>query len=342
MKAVVLKKFGDIDNLSYEDVADPVCLDYQVLIRMHACGVCHHDVMKRKGHFPRTQPPVVMGHEIAGEIMQVGKSVTNFQVGDRVVSVMRPPCGTCRNCRRGYNNLCQEGGGTYGEKLQGGYAEFVVLNQNGLIKIPDNIGYPEASIIPCALGTAYHAIRSVANVKPSETVIITGASGGVGIHAIQFARLVGARVIAVTTSPSKVNVLKEIGADEVIVSPELQFDKEARALTNGIGADVILDIVGELAWESGIKSIAYRGRYIFIGNLNGNPVQLRPAHAILKELSFLGTDAVTVMEVHEIMELVKLGRIQPIVEEKLPLKEAGKAHQLLEQKKTSGRVVLTL
>jgi acryloyl-coenzyme A reductase len=138
-------------------------------------------------------------------------------------------------------------------------------------------------------------------------VLITGASGGVGIHAVQVARMLGARTIAVTTSEAKRAFLVEHGADDVIVSPDLDFAAQARALTGGAGVDVVFNIVGQMAWAAALKGMALGARHVFVGNLNAAPVSLRPAHAILKEMSFLGTDGVTLAEVETLLELVRLG-----------------------------------
>jgi NADPH:quinone reductase-like Zn-dependent oxidoreductase len=190
------------------------------------------------------------------------------------------------------------------------------------------------------MGTAYHALLKVGGLRPAETVLITGATGGVGIHAVQIAHMAGARVLAVTSSAVKADFLRSHGADEVLVSPDLDFHEEARDLTGGHGVDVIVNIVGQIAWNAALKSLDFGGRHVFVGNLNAQPVQLRPAHAILKEMSFLGTDAVTIGEIEELLRLIDAGKLKPVVERTLPLAQAAEAHRLLEDRQALGRLVL--
>ncbi|MHA1113561.1 MAG: zinc-binding dehydrogenase, partial [Alphaproteobacteria bacterium] len=303
--------------------------------------VCYHDVIARNGHFPRTKTPGVIGHEVAGEIAEIGAAVTEFKVGDRVLVPMSPACGKCRLCRKGRPNLCQSGGGLFGEEVPGGYAEYMPAPESCLVRLPDAVSMAEASIVPCAIGTAYHALFKVGGLRPAETVLITGATGGVGIHAVQIAHMAGARVLAVTSSAAKADFLRQQGADEVLVSPELNFNEEARDLTGGHGVDVVVNIVGQIAWNAALKSLDYGGRHIFVGNLNAQPVQLRPAHAILKELSLLGTDAVTLGEIEEILRLIDAGKLKPVVDGTMPLEQAAEAHRMLEDRQVLGRLVLT-
>lgn len=341
MKAMILKGFGGLEQFELQDVPTPKPQAGEVLVRVRANGLCYHDVLARQGHFPRTKVPGIIGHEIAGEVAALGSGVADFKVGERVVLVMRDHCGQCRECVRGRDNLCQKGGGLFGEEIPGGYAEYLAVRTQALLRIPESVSYEQAAVVPCALGTAYHGLHGIARVLPAESVLITGASGGVGIHAVQVARLLGARVFAVTTSATKTGFLKEHGADEVIVSPNLDFAQEARRLTGGAGVDVIFNIVGEMAWAASLKAMAFGARHIFVGNLNAAPVTLRPAHAVLKEFALLGTSDVTRHEVETLLELVRLGRIKPVVGACFPLAQAVQAHTLMESRGATGRIILT-
>lgn len=342
MRAVMLEGFGGRERLVLREVPAPEPGPGEVLVRLRANGVCYHDVLARQGHFPRTKVPGIIGHEMAGEIAALGTGVTDFRAGERVAIVMKDHCGRCRPCRQGRDNLCERSGGLFGEEIPGGYAEYIAVRARSLARIPQGVSFEQAAVVPCALSTAYHGLHAVARVQPGETVLITGASGGVGIHAVQVARMLGARVIAVTTSEAKRAFLAGQGADEVIVSAALDFAAEARRLTGGTGVDVVFNIVGERAWAAALKSLAAGARHVFVGNLNAAPVSLRPAHAILKELAFLGTDGVTRREVETLFELVRLGRLAPVVGEVLPLAEAARAHELMEARGATGRIVLAI
>lgn len=342
MKAMVLTAAESYDKLQLQEVAQPVCSPGQAIIKLGAAGICYHDVIACRGHFPRTRIPGIIGHEIAGTVVELDGHPHGIAVGDRVVVNMKSHCGQCDFCSRGDSHLCQATAGLYGEETPGAFAEYMAVALNSMVKLPDHISFAEACIIPCAMGTAYHAITNRARVKPGEDVLITGASGGVGIHAVQIARLVGARVIGVTTSSDKVEHLKANGADEVIVSPDLDFGQTARELTGGKGVDVILNIIGEMAWKAALKSMAFQARHVFIGNLRPNPVDIRPAHAILKELSFIGTDGVGIAEVRELVRLVALGRLKPVVDSTIKLEDLRAGMKKMEDAKLKGRVVVDL
>ncbi len=340
MKALVLPHYGSWKDLQIQEVDDPKPQADEAIIKVMANGICFHDVIACRGDFPRTKTPGILGHETAGEIVEMGGPMSGLKVGDRVIVNMMEHCGNCSPCRRGDTALCSEGEGLYGEAIPGGYAEYMPAKLNSLIKIPEGITAAEASIIPCPVGTAYHAITRRALVKPGEDVLVTGATGGVGIHAVQIARMIGARVIAVTTSANKVDVLKAQGADEVVVSPNLDFSAEVRELTQGRGVNVILNIVGEVAWKASLKSMASQARHVFIGNVKPTPVEIRPALAVLKELSFLGTLGVSIAEVEELVRLVANGRLKPMVNEIVPLSGVKGALHQMEERGMQGRIVL--
>ncbi|MCW5633467.1 MAG: alcohol dehydrogenase catalytic domain-containing protein [Rubrivivax sp.] len=342
MQAIVLNGYGGIEQLVARSLTDPVPREGEVLVRLRACGVCYHDVMARQGHFPRTTLPGVIGHEMAGEVAALGSRSAAFAVGERVAVLMKDHCGHCAQCIRARDHLCEKGAGLYGEEVPGGYAELVCVAERALVRVPDGVSFEQAAVVPCALGTAYHGLERVAAVRPGEAVLVTGASGGVGIHAVQVARMLGARTIAVTTSAAKRAFLLEHGADDVIVSPELDFAAEARRLTGGAGVDVVFNIVGQMAWAAALKGMAVGARHVFVGNLNAAPVSLRPAHAILKEMAFLGTDGVMRAEVQTLLELVRLGRLKPVVGGSLPLAQAAQAHRAMESREACGRLVLTM
>jgi D-arabinose 1-dehydrogenase-like Zn-dependent alcohol dehydrogenase len=342
MRAVVLREFGGPENLRLEEVEapDPGALrEREVLIAVKAIGMCYHDIINRNGNLPRTKLPSILGHEIAGEVAAVGAGVRAFRPGDRVASIQRVHCGRCDLCRRGRTTLCKEGV-FFGEEIPGGYADFVVSEEQGLAKVPDGLPLEQASICACTIGTAIHVARTRGGVLLDETVLITGASGGVGLHAIQVCRLIGARVYAVTSSPQKADRLREAGAEEVIVSPDLKFSSQVRRLTGGRGVDVALEITGALTFDQAMRSLAPAGRLIVVGNLETRPVSFMPGLVILKELEIRGSFATTTSELSEAFRLVTDKKVRPVVSRVLPLAEVAKAHQILFDRGVTGRIVL--
>jgi D-arabinose 1-dehydrogenase-like Zn-dependent alcohol dehydrogenase len=310
------------------------------MLRVHACGVCFHDVINRRGRLPRTRVPAILGHEAAGEVVALGPDVAGWALGDRAATLQRLSCGECVQCRAGRGSLCRRDARFFGEEIPGGYAEYMVAPVAGLGRVPPKIEWPVAATACCTTGTAVHCVRTRARVRPGETVLITGASGGVGIQAVQLARHDGARVLAVTSSGSKVDALFDAGAHEVIVAPDLDFSAEVRKRTLGEGVSVALEIVGSLSFSQTLRSLAPGGRVVVVGNLESGSVDLNPGLVIVKELEILGAYATTRAELDEALRLIEGGVLRPWIADVLPLAEAARAHDRLEKKGVAGRLVL--
>ena len=343
MRAVVLREFGGPEVLKLEEVPAPALdslADDEVLIKTRACGVCYHDIINRRGDLPRTRVPAILGHEIAGDVVAAGAAVERFEPGDRVASVQRVHCNDCAICADQRPTLCKDGV-FFGEEIPGGYAEYTVSPAHGLAEIPDSIPYAEASICACTIGTAIHVAQR-GRVTDRDTVLITGASGGVGLHAIQVCKLAGARVIAITSSPQKVDQLRQAGADEVIPAPDLRFSSPVKKITRGHGVNVVFEITGSLTFGESVRSLAVGGRLVMVGNLETQPVDFMPGLMILKELEFIGSFATTTDELTEAFRLVESGAIRPVLAATLPLEDAAKAHGMLFERRVTGRLTLEI
>jgi D-arabinose 1-dehydrogenase-like Zn-dependent alcohol dehydrogenase len=341
MKAVVLREFGPATNLRVEEIPIPEPRPNEVLIRVQACGVCYHDVINRRGQLPRTRLPGVLGHEICGEVAGIGTSVRRFSVGDRVASLQRVHCGTCHYCTDSRPMLCRSGAVFFGEEIPGGYAEYVSSAEHVLARVPANVRSSAAAVVACTLGTAVHVLCNRASVKPGQSVLITGASGGVGVHAIQLARLLGAQVLAVTSSPQKVEWLRACGAEKVICAPDLHFSREVKLLT-GEGVDVVVEVVGSATMDQSLHAVRNGGKLVVVGNVVSGSASLNPGLVILKELEVIGSFATTLQELDYALHLVERGSIRMILAHELRLEEASRAHELLESRAVMGRIVLNL
>lgn len=340
MKATILTKFGGPEVLKAGEVDTPTWRADQMLVRVAACGVCGHDLLNRAGHFPDTHPPWVMGHEIAGVVEEVGPLVDAFKPGDRVALTQRISCGICPACRAGRDNLCRAGPGFYGEQISGGYGEFVIASARNAVLLPAGIDLDIGSILSCAIGTGFHALNR-ARLLPGDTVVVTAASGGVGLHTVELAKLLGLHVIATTSSERKVDALKEAGAHHVIAAPDGQFHKMVRELTGGAGADAVIEIAGGPTFASSMRSLAAGGRLVAVGNVQPGPVQLNPALSILKEIEIIGSAHALVSDLRRVVDLVTRGLLRPRIAAKMPVREAAQAHTLLASGGATGRVVLT-
>jgi D-arabinose 1-dehydrogenase-like Zn-dependent alcohol dehydrogenase len=340
MQAIVLESFGAATHLAMKSVPDPHPGPGEVLLRVRACGVCYHDVINRRGSLPRTTVPAILGHEVAGEVIGVGEGVTEWSVGDRAATLQRLSCGRCPTCTSGRGSLCKRDNRFFGEELAGGYASLMVAPIAGIGHVPAGMPWEVAATVCCTAGTAVHVVRTRGRVRPGETVLVTGASGGVGLQTVQLAKLDGARVIAVTSSESKVDVLRVAGADHVVVAPDLEFAAEVRRLTDREGVQVAIEIVGSATFAQTLKVMAPGGRVVVVGNLESGTIDLNPGIVIVKELEIIGAYATSQAELETALELTHAGALVPFVTEVLPLRDAATAHHRLENREVAGRLVL--
>jgi acryloyl-coenzyme A reductase len=342
MKAIRLKAFGPPDALQLEQIETPRPREGEVLVEVKACGVCYLDVIVRSGMRSRAKLPLTLGHEIAGVVAETGSNVRIFKTGDRVASTYRIACGYCRYCRGGHGEICDNRQGI-GEHRDGGYAEYVSLPESVLASVPPEVPFEKACVCGCVVGAVYNAVVKAANVRPGETVVVTGAGGGVGTHAVQISRLAGAKVIAITSSADKADRIRALGADEVVLVARGQdWAPEVKRATTGRGAEVVIEGVGSATFASSFRALAKGGRLVFVGEISGQPAQFNPALMIYKEPWFTGAQSANAEELTQVLELAAAGRIQPVIGQVLPLEEAARAHQLLADQSNFGRTVLSV
>jgi acryloyl-coenzyme A reductase len=343
MKALVVREPGPPSVMKMESVPDPRAGQKDVIIKVDACGVCMHDIATRSGDLKfGVKMPLILGHEISGTVVDLGADVRDFKIGDRVTTAQRYHiCGSCRYCRTGRETLCADRKFTGDWGMVGGYAEYVAIEDDNVAKVPDGVPLDLASIVSCAIGTIYNALVDVGDLKAGETALVTGAGGGLGMHAVQFARLAGARVIAVTTSPDKTELVRKMGAHEVIEAKRGEdFSAAVLDLTGGEGVDVAIDNVGTKVFTSVRRSLAQGGRWLMIGQLTREFVQFNPAQFFMKGISLLGPTSTTRRQLEDCLELVARGVLKPIVSDSMPLEDAAIAHELVSQGKPIGRILL--
>ncbi len=344
MKAVVVNKAGGLDALTYTDIPDPQPQGHELVLKVHSCGVCFHDVLTRNGTLKAgVRLPCVLGHEVAGTVVELGAQVKGFKLGDRVATTQRSYiCGHCRFCRSGFEPLCAQRVFLGDVGLVGGYAQYLAISSDCIPQVPDGVDLDHAAVAACAVGTVLNAVRDVGRVQMGETVLITGAGGGLGLHAIQLARLAGARVLAQTTSADKVELIRKMGAHEVVLHKRGEpFAPLVRDMTQGQGADVIIDNVGTVLFEDMRKSLAIQGRWLMIGQLTGDFVPFNPAQFFLKNQSLLSVTSTSRSQLEDVLTLMQRGQVTPVIERKLPLIEAAQAHQAVEAGRTTGRWLLS-
>ena len=315
----------------------------EVLLRVDACGFCHHDLLVMSGTLRRgVAQGVTLGHEIAGTVVGASPEVTDVQVGDRVVSLLTAACGQCPRCLAGREHRCLVGEGI-GHGRNGGFAEYVALPASALVTMPDGLADERAALLACPIGVALNGVES-AGVASGETVVVTGAGGGLGVHAVQMAAMRGAQVIAVTTSPDKMDTLESLGAFVVIDAGEgLDFAEVVLALTDDAGADAVIDTVGSPLWPATLRCLGQYGRLALLGDVSGEAVSLRLAEVIFRDAQILGVSGISLETLRQAVNLAASGQLRPVISQTLPLTAEGalEAWRLVSERRALGRVVLT-
>ena len=344
MRALMLDAPGNPPGLSVVDIPTPRPEAGEALVRVAACGFCHHDRLVMAGVLRRgVMPGVVLGHEIAGTVEEVGAGVSRVQPGDRVVSLLTSVCGRCDRCQSGREHRCRNGEGI-GHGRHGGFAEYVAFSEHSLVRLPAELDLAAASLLACPAGVALQALHAV-QASEDETVVVAGAGGGLGVHAVQLAAALGARTIAVTSSSGKASVLYHHGADDVIetAGPEsgLEFWEVVMALTADEGADIVIDTVGTPTLRSSVRSLAQYGRLAVLGEV-GSEGDLRGIipEIVFRDARLTGVSGVSRSTLERTVELAAEGKLIPVLQQVLPLEQAGRACDLVSSRSVLGRIAL--
>ena len=320
MKAVRCNELGPPENLTIEELELKPLNAGEVRIKIKACSVNFPDTLIIQGLYQfKPELPFTPGTDIAGEIIEVGENV-RYSVGDRV----------------------------FGAILTGGYAEEAVVNQKQVFPIPPGMDFVTGSSFMMAYGTSYHALKQRAELKEGETLVVLGASGGVGLAAVELAKIMGARVIACASSQEKLELCREYGADDVINYSQEDLKNKIKELTNGIGADVVYDAVGGSHAEPALRALGWKGRYLVVGFVGGIP-KIPLNLPLLKGCSivgvFWGSHVAREQKIHQqnMMELLGLfqsGKLNPHVSKTYSLEEVPQALQDMMDRKVKGKIVV--
>lgn len=338
MKAARIHEFGGPEVLRYEDVPDPKPRPDQVLVRIKACALNHVDLWIRKG-LPSVSLPRIPGADIAGEIVEVGEFITGLKPGQRVLLAPMHFCNHCAKCAAGLQNQCREFT-VLGNGVDGGDCELIAVPAVNVIPIPDSLDFNQAASVPLVFLTAWHMLVGRGNVRPGQTVLVLGGSSGVGIAAIQVAKLFGARVIATAGDDAKLEKARALGADHGINHYQQKISEQVRKLTNKEGVDIVIEHVGSATWEESMKSLKPAGTLVTCGATTGFNASIDLRYLFSRQLSLLGSYMGTMGELHEVLGHVFAGRLKPVVDRVFPLKEIRAAHEYLAESKMFGKVVL--
>lgn len=343
MKAMVLEKFGV--PMVLKEVPEPKIGQGEILLRVRACGLCGTDIKIFDGHVNTVKLPRIMGHELAGEVTEIGKGVEGWKVGDHGVVHIYVTCGNCYYCRTGRENNCNRGRKRIGFEDDGGFGEYVRVPAGNLAKISREIPLEEACILSGSVATPLHGIRTQGRLKAGETAVIIGV-GGLGIHTLQLAVVMGARVIAVDIAEEKLEAARRFGAEATIHSSRNDFVAEIRRLTEGEGADLIAEIVSgsqlPSILEESVKALRLGGRLVLLGYQYGQLFSLDPAKIVYDEIEIIGSRASIRQDLMDVISLVERGKVKPVISERFPLAKTNEAFVKLRHSPSLGRIILTL
>ncbi|MCC6533573.1 MAG: NADPH:quinone oxidoreductase family protein [Burkholderiales bacterium] len=328
MKAVLVREFGPPESIRVEEFAPPSVGDTQVAVEVHAAGVNYPDLLVMAGKYQILPPrPFIAGKECAGIVIAAGKSVTTCKPGDRVLAWME----------------------------YGAFAEQALAEQDNCFVIPQEMPFTEAACFGLVYQTAHFALVARANVKPGEIVLVTGATGGVGLAAVQLAKAFGATVVAAVSTKEKAAIAREQGADHVIdVSvPNLRdgLREQLRAVTGGRGADVVIEQVGGDVFDASLRALAWSARLVVVGFAGGRIAEVKTNYLLVKNIAVMGLQISDYRDQHpalmrrvmnELFELYRQGKVRPLVSVTYPLADFAAAFAAIVERKAIGKLALAL
>ena len=333
MKAVALQQHGGLEELKLvPDFPDPVVEDGHVVIRVRATSFNYHDVFTVRGMPGIKVPlPMIIGLDMAGEIREVGAGVTAWKTGDRVLV-----------------NPVNRKKGLMGEMMHGGLAEKCLVAEHQLIRMPEGVSFEDAASLPVAYGTAHRMIVTHKTIKSGDKVLVLGASGGVGTGCVILAKMLGAEVIACASSEDKIKRLKELGADHVINYKTTDFSKWAvekfgkpqRRSYEG-GVDVVINFTGGDTWHPTLRCVKRGGKILVCGATAGYDPKEDLRYIWSFELQVIGSNSFYDDNLQALMGLIAGGKMKPVIDKVLPLKDAVEGLRLIESREVFGKVIVT-
>ncbi len=339
-EAVVLRAHGGPEVLVRETIDLPDPGPREVRVRVRAVAVNHLDLWVRRG-LPnlKLEYPHRLGADIVGEVEALGPGARGARVGDRVVVAPALSCGICEKCLSGRDNLCRQYA-ILGEHTQGGYARHVVVPDANLLPYPGDLPFTQVAAVPLVFLTAWQMVVTKGQTRPGQTVLVQAAGSGVSSAAIQIAKLYGARVIATTGSDAKAERARALGADHVVHYGKDDFVAEVKRLTEKRGADLVVEHVGGDVMVKSVLATASGGRIVTCGATAGFDPKIDLRHVFFRQIEILGSTMGPRGSLFGILDLVKDGRLRPVVDRALPLWQAQEAHRVLESRQAFGKVVL--
>jgi len=340
MRALALLQHGGIEHLRALDLPEPeLTRDDQVRIAVRTASINHLDLLLLDGLPGITLTfPHVVGTDAAGVVDRVGPAVTSLRPGDKVVVNPGVSCGVCPVCRAGEEPLCRNFG-VLGEHHPGTAAEYLVLPERNVARLTNEWPWAEAAAFPLATLTAWRMLTTRSRLQPGETVLVWGIGGGVALATLQIAKLLGAKVVATSSSDAKLTRARELGADHTLNYRSQEVAREVRKLT-GSGADVVVDSVGEKTWDASLKAMRPGGRLVVCGATTGPLVNLDLRRLFWWQWSLLGSTMGTTREFREIVAMANAGKLRPVVDSVVSLEQGARAYTRMASGEQLGKLVI--
>ncbi len=336
MRAVVITRYGG--KLESMDRPAPRACANEVVIRVRASGLCSTDMHLLSGRQLLGNLPRIVGHELAGEIVELGARVRDWRIGDRVTAAIDVVCGKCRHCRTGQTQRCVAMT-RIGFERDGGHAEYVTVPSTNLVAIPPELDYESAAILPDAVACMYHSLVCQGQVTIGQTVLILGV-GGLGIHGVQIAQLAGAQVLATSRRTERLKIAVEYGATTVNPAKESLFDV-VEDFTQGEGVDLVVDNIGNRASvREGLSLLRPGGKFLVVAYLD-ETFEVPSMPLFKTEQQIIGCRGSTKQDLIDVVQLAQQGQLKPVIGARYPLEEIDSAVGRLERGDLVGRIVLT-
>jgi len=339
MKALYFEQHGELDAIQYGEVPEPQTGPGQVKVRVRATALNYLDIWVRRG-WPglKLEMPHWCGADLAGEIVELGKEVSGWQVGQRVVADPGVNMFADEFTARG-EDCVSPGYHILGEHQRGGAADYIVLPAGSLAAIPDQVGFEEAAAPLLVTLTAWRMLIHRAALRAGESVLVVGSGGGVNSMSIQIAKLAGANVYAIASDAKKAQLAKELGADVVLDRSQVDWGREIYKLTNKRGVDVIVDNVGKATLTTSMQALARGGRIVIVGNTSGPQTEIDIRFIFGKQISLIGSTMGTHQDFKDVVAMLWAGKLKPVIDRVMPLSEGRRAYEIMLEGGQLGKIV---
>ena len=339
MKAAYIRQHGGLDVLEYGELPTPEPGASEVRVRVRACGLNHLDLWVRGG-LPNLKLPMphVLGGDVSGVVDAVGADVRHVEPGARVVLNPGVSCGVCHPCLAGRQNFCRHYG-ILGEHRWGGNADAIVVPGANIAPLPDHVSFVDAAALPVTFTTAWQMVSRKAQVRPGQTVLVQGASSGVGVALLQISKLFGATVFGTASTEVKRAALLDLGAAAAFDSTAPDLAKQVKGACRG-GVDVVFEHVGTATWDQRIRALRYEGRLVTCGATTGYDARIDLRVLFWKQLELFGSTMGGLGDFLAALDAVCAGKLRAVVDRTFPMAQTREAHAYLEARRQFGKVVL--